>query len=236
MQTRTRASAVKIYLFFLFISLFAISGCGLDIDFGSGDDENTEVKSNETIIGTIKNVPSRYDGSSFDVKASVVRQANTEECCKVTEVSEDEEFSLKGNLDPEVLLEIFENGNEDTPIATGRINVYPGATIEIEDITIEEDNQGISYEREDVDITFNGEVSNNGRCIDGDGEIKGQIEVTISSEGSETELIFVKLKDAEIRGEDDPMCHQLALGREVEVDGKLTNEIKTVQATIIEIE
>ena len=44
MQTKTRASAVKIYLFFLFISLFAISGCGLDIDFGSADDKNPEVK------------------------------------------------------------------------------------------------------------------------------------------------------------------------------------------------
>ena len=34
MHTKTCASAVKIYLFFLFISLFAVSGCGLDVEFG----------------------------------------------------------------------------------------------------------------------------------------------------------------------------------------------------------
>ena len=103
MQTRTRASAVKTYLFFLFISLFTIAGCGLDIDFGSGDDENTEVRTNETIMGTITDESA---GSSFVVKASVIREGIAEECCKVT-VPLDEEFSLEGNLDPEVLLEIL---------------------------------------------------------------------------------------------------------------------------------
>ena len=93
----------------------------------------------------------------------------------------------------------------------------------------------INYDRDDVDITFNGEISNNENCIDGDGEITGDIDVTISSEGSETELILVKLKGVKILGEDDPMCHQLALGREVEVDGELKAN-KTVEATIIEIE
>ena len=107
MQTKTRASAVKIYLFFLFISLFAISGCGLDIDFGSGDDKDTEVRPNETIMGTIEDAPSMYDGS-FVVKASVVRDGNIEECCKIT-ASEGSEFSLEGNLDPEVQLQIFDS-------------------------------------------------------------------------------------------------------------------------------
>lgn len=230
MYARTCASAVKIYLFFLFISLFAVSGCGLDIDFGSGGDENTEVKPNETIMGTITNESA---GSSFVVKASVIREGIAEECCKVT-VSPGEEFSLEGNLDPEVLLEIFESESEDPVIHKGRIDVYPGATIVIGDIEIEDDG-GIDYDREDVDITFNGEVSDNENCIDGDGEITGNIDVTISSEGSETELILVKLQGVKILGEDDPMCHQLAPGREVEVDGELKDN-KTVEATIIEIE
>ena len=230
MQTKTRASAVKIYLFFLFISLFAVSGCGLDIDFGSGDDENTEVRTNETIMGTITDESA---GSSFVVKASVIREGIAEECCKVT-VPLDEEFSLEGNLDPEVLLEIFESGNENSPLGTERLDVFPGATIDIGDITIE-DNKNIDYDRDHVDITFNGEISNNENCIDGDGEVTGNIDVTISSEGSETELILVKLKGVKILGEDDPMCYQLALGREVEVDGELKAN-KTVKATIIEIE
>ena len=235
MQTKTRASAVKTYLFFLFISLFAVSGCGLDIDFGSGDDNNINVKTNETIIGIIENIPSTYDGSSFVVKASTIRGENKEKCCEAAGVSEDEEFSIEGDLDPEVELKIFESGDENSPIGKGRIEIFPGATIEIEDITIEVDGD-IDYDREEIDITFNGEVSNNEDCSDGNGEINGQIEVTISSEGSEPELITVKLDGTEIRRENDPMCHQISPGREVEIDGKLTNDSKTVEATIIEIE
>ena len=239
MQTKTRASAVKIYLFFLFISLFAVSGCGLDIDFGSGDDNNINVKTNETIIGIIENIPSTYDGSSFVVKASTIRGENKEKCCEAAGVSEDEEFSIEGDLDPEVELEIFESGDENSPIGKaigkGRIEIFPGATIKIEDITIEVDRD-IDYDREKIDITFNGEVSNNEDCSDGNGEINGQIEVTISSEGSEPELITVKLNGTEIWRENDPMCHQISPGREVEIDGKLTNDSKTVEATIIEIE
>ena len=233
MQTKTRASAVKIYLFFLFISLFAISGCGLDIDFGSADDKNPEVKSNETIMGVIREVvPPKYDGSNFVIKASVVKDGNIEECCKVTSV-EDDEFSLEGNLDPEIQFQIFESGNESLPIGTERLDVFPGATIDLGDITIE-DNGNIDYDREDVDITFNGEISDE-NCEEEDGEITGNINVTISAEGSETEVILVKIEDAEIFGEDEPMCHFLAPGREVEVDGKLKAN-KTVEATIIEIE
>lgn len=230
MHTKTCASTVKIYLFFLFISLFAVSGCGLDIDFGGTDNENTEVKPNETIMGTITDESA---GSSFVVKASVIREGIAEECCEVP-ASLDDEFSLEGNLDPEVLLEIFESGNEDSPIGTERIDVFPGATIVIGDIEIEDDGD-INYDREDVDITFNGEVSDNGNCIEGDGEITGNINVTISAEGSETELILVRLDGVKILGEDDPMCHQISSGHEVEVDGKLKAN-KTVEATIIEIE
>ena len=235
MQTKTRASTVKIYLFFLFISLFAVSGCGLDIDFGSGDNSNLNVKTNETIIGIIENIPAKYDGSSFVVKASTIRGENKEECCEVTGVSEDEEFSIEGDLDPEVELEIFESGEENSPIGRGRIEIFPGATIEIEDITIEVGGD-IDYDREEIDITFNGEVSDNADCEEENGELEGQIEVKISSEGSEPELITVKLDGTEILGEDDPMCHQIPPGREVEIDGKLTNDSKTVKATIIEIE
>ena len=239
MHTKTCASAVKIYLFFLFISLFAVSGCGLDVDFGGNDggDGNSGVASEETIEGTIEDVPSEYEGKSFDVKACVVKGGIIEEVCKVTEedVSEDEEFSLKGNLDPEVELQIFESENEDSPIGSRRIEVFPGAMIVIEDITIEADGR-VVYDPEEANITFRGEVSDrNHNCTEGGGNLDGRIDVTISSEGSETVTITVRLDDTEIFREDDPMCEQIASGRNIEVDGKLTNESKTVEADLIEI-
>ena len=162
-----------------------------------------------------------------------MRDGNIEECCEVTS-AEDDEFSLEGNLDPEVQLQIFESGNENSPLGTERLDVFPGATIDIGDITIEDNNGNIDYDREDVDITFNGEISDE-NCEEEDGEITGNINVTISAEGSETEVILVRIAGAEIFGEDEPMCHFLALGREVEVDGELKAN-KTVEATIIEIE
>ena len=160
-----------------------------------------------------------------------------EEVCRATEedVSEDEEFSLKGNLDPEVELQIFESENEDSPIGSRRIEVFPGAMIVIEDITIEADGR-VVYDPEEANITFRGEVSDrNHNCTEGGGNLDGRIDVTISSEGSETVTVTVRLDDTEIFREDDPMCEQIASGRNIEVDGKLTNESKTVEADLIEI-
>ena len=238
MQTKTRASAVKIYLFFLFISLLAIAGCGLDIDFGgSGDDGNSDVASEETIEGTIEDVPSEHEGKTFDVRACVVRDGIIEENCRVTEedISEDKEFSLKGNLDPEVELQIFESGDRDSPIGSRRIEIFPGAMIVIEDITVSGDRR-IVYDPQEANITFRGEVSDrNHECIEGGGNLDGRIDVTVSSEGSETVIVTVRLDDTDIFREDDPTCDQIASGRNIEVDGKLTDESKTVEADLIEI-
>ena len=239
MHTKTCASAVKIYLFFLFISLFAVSGCGLDVDFGGNNrgDGNSDVASEETIEGTIEDVPSEYEGKSFVVKACVVKGGIIEEVCRATEedVSQDEEFSLRGNLDPEVELQIFEGENEDSPIGSRRIEVFPGAMIVIEDITIEADGR-VVYDPEEANITFRGEVSDrNHNCTERGGNLDGRIDVTISSEGSETVTITVRLDGTEIFREDDPMCEQIASGRNIEVDGKLTNESKTIEADLIEI-
>lgn len=237
MHTKTCASAVKIYLFFLFISLFAVSGCGLDVEFGGGNNENNTAADEETIEGTIKNVPSEHQGASFVVKACVVKDGIIEENCSATkeDVSEDKEFSLTGNLDPEVELQVFKSGDEASRIGSTRIDIFPGATIVIEDLTIETD-ESISYDPKETDITFSGKVSDrNHNCTEGNGDLDGRIDVTVSSEDSGTVTITVRLDSTEIYREDDPICEQIASGSDIEVDGKLTNESKTVRATVIEI-
>ncbi len=238
MHTRTCSGTVKIYLFFLFISLFAVSGCGLDVDFGGdGSDGNGTAADEEAIEGTIKNVPSEHEGASFVVKACVVKDGIIEENCRATkeDVSEDKEFSLTGNLDPEVELQIFKSGDEASLIGSTRIDIFPGAKIEIEDLTIEADGS-INYDRTEADITFSGKVSDkNHNCTEGNGNLDGRIDVTVSSEDSGTVTITVRLDNTDIHREDDPMCEQIASGRDIVVDGKLTNESKTVKATIIEI-
>ena len=64
-----------------------------------------------------------------------------------------------------VELEIFENGNENSSLGTIRVPVFPGATIDIGDITIK-DNGNIDYDREHVDITFNGQKISEKLCED----------------------------------------------------------------------
>lgn len=233
-HAKTCASAVRIYLFFLFISLFAVSGCGLDVDFGGGGKNgNADVSHEETIEGTIRDVPSAYEGASFVVKACVVENGDIRNCevrAIEEDILQDDKFSLKGNLDPEVQLQIFETGDESSRIGAGRRNVFPGSVVKIGDIDIKDER--ISY-REKVEITFNGEVDveGNNDCTDEDDELNGEILIKISAEGSETVTITVRLDNTGIEGEDNPRCDQLAPGREIEIrDGELTDEPRTVRA------
>ena len=83
------------------------------------------MKTNETIIGIIENIPSTYDGSNFVVKASTIRGENKEKCCEAAGVSEDEEFSIEGDLDPEVELKIFESGTKILQLAREESRFFP---------------------------------------------------------------------------------------------------------------
>ena len=225
MQTKTRASAVKIYLFFLFISLFAVSGCGLDIDFGSGD-KTDDVEKNEIIMGFIKEIiPDTSEDSTIVVKASVVKD-QTVACCEDT-TSERDAFHIEGNLDPKAELEFFEGGDS---LGTIRIPVFPGAMLHIQDITIEDKVPRYT----DIEIIFEGQVDSK-NCVN-DTSSRGTIRVEISSEGNETEVTVNLISSTAIeRGdEEDLPCEEIVEGRKVRVDGKLRIG-ETVDAGLIEI-
>ena len=230
MHTKTCASAVKIYLFFLFISLFAVSGCGLDIDFGGGNG-NDDVEENEVIEGFIDEIdlPDISEDPNLVVKAYVVKN-DTVACCEDT-TSENDDFYIEGNLDPKAELRIFESGNEDSLLGTITIPVFPGAMIYIRDIAI--DGGPPTYE--DIDIIFEGEVVSK-NCVSETSK-SGSIKVEILSEGSKTE-VTVKLTSATDieRGDDEENlpCEEIVEGRKIRADGKL--EIgNTVDAELIEI-
>ena len=226
MYAKTCASVVKIYLFFLFISLFAVSGCGLDIDFGSGN-KNEDVQENEIITGFIEEIiPDIGEDSNLVVKASVVKD-ETLYCCEDT-TSVRDDFYIEGNLDPEVELEFLQNGN--TSLGTIRIPVFPGATIDIADITIEDRVPTYDY----INISFEGQVDSK-NCVN-DTTPNGTTRVKISSEGSETEVTVNLTSRTDIeRGDDEDLpCEEIVEGRKVKVDGKLGIG-KTVEADLVEI-
>ncbi len=227
MQTKTRASAVKIYLFFLFISLFAISGCGLDIDFGGGNG-NDDVEENEIIMGFIEEIiPDIGEGSNLVVKAYVVKDETVACCEDRTSVRDD--FYIEGNLDPKVELEFLENG--DSSLGTITIPVFPGATVDIQDIIIEDRVPRYNY----INIDFEGQVASK-NCFSETSKT-GSIKVEISSEGSETEVTVNLTSGTEIeRGDDiDLPCEEIVEGRKVKVEnGKLLIG-NTVEARLVKI-
>ncbi len=224
MHTKTCASAVKIYLFFLFISLFAVSGCGLDVEFGGN--ENEDVEKNEVITGFIEEVIPDIGDSSLVVRASVVRD-ETVFCCEDT-TSVRDDFHIENNLDPKVELEFLENGNSS--LGTIRIPVFPGATIDIADIIIEDRVPRYDY----INISFEGQVDSK-NCVD-DTTPSGTMRVKILSEGNETEVTvnLTSRTDIERGDEEDLPCEEIVEGRKIKVDGKLGIG-ETVEADLVEI-
>lgn len=225
MHAKTCASAVKIYLFFLFISLLAVSGCGLDVDFGGGTGED-DVEKNEVITGFIEEVIPDIGDSSLVVRASVIKDETVFCCENRTSVRDD--FYIEGNLDPKVELEFLENGN--SAIGTIRIPVFPGATIDIADIVIEDRVTKYDY----INISFEGQVDSK-NCVN-DTTPSGTMRVGILSEGNETEVTVNLTSRTDIeRGEDEDLpCEEVVEGRRVKVDGKLGIG-ETVEADLVEI-
>ncbi|MCY3625558.1 MAG: hypothetical protein OXH82_05530 [Candidatus Dadabacteria bacterium] len=225
MHTKTCASAVKIYLFFLFISLFAVSGCGLDVEFGGN--ENEDVEENEIITGFIEEIiPDIGTDSTVVVKASVVKD-ETVFCCEDT-TSVRDDFRIENNLDPKAELEFLENGNSS--LGTIRIPVFPGATIDIADIIIEDRVPRYDY----INISFEGQVDSK-NCVN-DTTPSGTMRVVILSEGNETEVTvnLTSRTDIERGDEEDLPCEEIVEGRKVKVDGKLGIG-ETVEADLVEI-
>ncbi|MDE0519684.1 MAG: hypothetical protein OXH71_03200 [Candidatus Dadabacteria bacterium] len=216
---------MKIYLFFLFISLFAVSGCGLDVEFGGN--ENEDVEENEIITGFIEEIiPDIGTDSTVVVKASVVKD-ETVFCCEDT-TSVRDDFRIENNLDPKAELEFLENGNSS--LGTIRIPVFPGATIDIADIIIEDRVPRYDY----INISFEGQVDSK-NCVN-DTTPSGTMRVVILSEGNETEVTvnLTSRTDIERGDEEDLPCEEIVEGRKVKVDGKLGIG-ETVEADLVEI-
>ncbi len=229
MHTKTRASAVKIYLFFLFISLFAVSGCGLDIDFGGGTGNDDDVEENEVIMGFIKEIPDIDRNSNLIVRASVVKD-ETVACCEDT-TSIGNDFYIEGNLDPKAELEILESGNENPPLGTLTVPVFPGATVDIQDISIENGVTNYGY----INVDFEGQVDSK-NCFSETSKT-GSIKVTISSEGSETEVAVNLTSGTNIERDDERNlpCEEIVEGRKIRVHKGELLIGNTVDAEEIEI-
>lgn len=215
----------RTYLFFLVVSLFA-TGC-LDIDLGdNGNGENA--KDDEMIIGSVEEVPDNVGGVS-GLLARVTSGDGTRSYEDTTAESSGD-FSISGNFDgSNTKFEIFENDNSDSALGTIRLNVFPGAALDIGDIRVGGTNIELT---EDINITFTGEVSE--KTCESRG---GNLDVVIESDGKRTEVTVsvTASTEIEIGSDEDLECGDIVTGSEAEIDGKLLLG-STVEATIIDID
>ena len=101
-------------------------------------------------------------------------------------------FRVEGDLDPKVELEFLENGSSS--LGTITIPVFPGAVIDIQDITIED-----KFPKDDyyINIGLEGQVDSK-NCVD-DSSPRGTIQIKISSEDNETEVTVNLTSATDIR-------------------------------------
>ena len=252
MHTKTCASTVKIYLFFLFISLFAVSGCGLDIDFG-GSDNGSGSEGPESMEGFIIDIIPQRDEEVSNLAIRVVNGETSQnyqllkDCRMGSENSEVENpeqitkpagnFCIEGDFDPEAELRISEVGEQESPLAVTKLAVFPGAMIDIGDIRL---RGGNIEHTEDINIGFNmdfrGRVSAK-NCLDDTGNIKVEIDSNKTTDNEITEVL-VQIKsdtDIETANIENLSCDSINVGDIVrELEGVLDGI--TIKATFIEIE
>ena len=252
MHTKTCASAVKIYLFFLFISLFAVSGCGLDVEFGGNGDGN-DAEGPERIEGFIIDVIPQRDDEVSDLVIRIVNKETTQNYqllkdCRMgarnSEVENPEQttkaagnFCVEGDFDPEAEIRISEVGEEDSPLAVTKLTVFPGAMIDIGDIRLRGGN--IEYTEDtniDFNIDFRARVSTI-NCLDNTGNIEVEIDSNKTTDNNPIEVLVQIKSDTEIETAnfENLGCDSITVGDIVRrLEGTLDGI--TIKASFIEIE
>ena len=219
-----RLPSFKTYLFFAFVSLCAAAGCDLDIDFG-GSDDKSGVSSEETVRGSVREViPSVEDGVS-GLFARFTSDDGDQTYSDLTNSGGD--FSVSGDLDPGGKLEILENENSDSPLGSIRLNVFPGAEVNIGDVRL---RSGATELIEDIRVIFKGTVAAT-NCSGAAGTLEVEIE------GREREVLVQvsSSTDFDIRDNDSLECDSIMEDDRIEVRGALLQG-DTVRATDIIID
>ncbi len=220
-------------LIFLTIPLFTAAVSCVDISLNNGKSGiEKEISSTEQIIGSVSRViPERTDGVS-NLLVRVTRSESSQNYEGTT--SSNGSFSVTGNLDSEDAdIEFFDSSNAETRLGSLRLIIFPGAEINIPDLTLS--NGNIDIDTLGAEIIFTGQVSKND-CSDE--ENTGTIEVEIPS-GDKAVRVSVHVEDTtriEIRNDDEFECDAITEGDKVEVDGEMVIGGKTVKATRIDIE
>ncbi|MBI2488055.1 MAG: hypothetical protein HYW01_14150 [Deltaproteobacteria bacterium] len=217
MRTKKASSLLGHIICILFISLSSLGGC--DIEFSSDNDNDGGNGDQEAILkGTITSIiPNRnLDGITVEVEDEDTGTLFPD----VTDTNGF--FQIEGGFSgSSVRLEFFDENQMQ--IALTSITVFPGAEVDLGDITI--NNRSVTFE-DDIIVIFEGDIIEN-NCSQG----VGTIEVTVD----DTEVIVEISSSTDIvRDNDDLVCEDLLIGDQVEIRGELLIN-NTVGADRIEL-
>lgn len=212
-----RSKFLTLFLFsslLTFVSLFSIGGC--DVDFGSNSSSSSSSGGSavESILsGTITDItPTRnLDGIIVQItdRDSGLIFSSTTDTMGIVTITGD----FRGNS---LLLEFLDENQNQLAVTT--ITVFPGADIDVGDITI---TNGIVDFTSPTSITYVGDVTSND-CQNSRGTL------TVSKESTDV-IVNISTTTLVQRNNDNIQCESLLVGDEVEVRGTL-NVANTIDA------
>lgn len=217
MHTKHRNLILSLILTFSLILLYG----GCDIEFNSGDDNNTGTSEDETVEGTI--ISTIPDIGVEGITAQITEDQNNNTFSDTT--SSSGFFRIKGPFADTPELEFFDNSS-----SLGRVflNVFPGVALQLGNIRLE--NGTVMFD--DVfGATFTGVQTANNCNVN-----TGSIDVEVSN-NQDTVTILVQVTNSttiEESNGDEIDCDQIFDGQELKIIGSLVS-VNTVDATVIEL-
>lgn len=206
MKTRKATCLLGFIICILFISLFTTGGC--DIEFSSDNNNGNGGgggNQDSTLQGTIASIiPDRsLDGITVEVE-------DEDTGTPFSDVTDNNGFfQIEGGFSGNGTRLEFLDENP-TQIALTSVTVFPGAEVDLGDITI---SSGTATPDGDITVIFEGDVTEN-NCTQGVG--------TIVVTADDTSVIVEVSSSTDImRDNDDLVCEDLLEGNEVEVRGEL---------------
>jgi len=218
MRTKKATSLLGLIICIVFVSIFTTGGC--DVDFSSDNDNGNGGgggNSDSILKGNITDIiPDRnLDGITVEVEDEDSGALFSDD------TDANGFFEIEGGFSgTPARLEFLDES--DTQIALTNITVFPGAEVDMGDITID---SGSATPDGDITVIFEGDITDNS-CSQG----VGTLELTVD----DTDVIVEVDSSTDIkRDNDDLVCEDLLEGSEVEVRGELINN--NVAADTIEL-
>jgi len=205
MKAKQMTSLLSLVLLALTISLLTTGGC--DIKFSSDNDNGNGGNNDAVLQGTITEITPDTDIEGITVEVEDEDSGNL--FSDITDA--DGFFRIEGNFSGSPARLRFFDETSGPPIASTNITVFPGAEVDMGDITI---TNGI-VATDVINVIFEADIVENNCSGD-----SGTLEVKVDND---TEVIVQVSSATEIilNNDDDLICEDLSVDDKIEIDGEL---------------